>query len=120
MPQILVVDDEEMILVMLARLFASRGYKVSAARNGYEALAQVRSGRPDLVLSDLKMPGLNGVSLCREIRKLEPGIPFVGMSGYALEKSSDGEDFDAFVSKPFQIEALLQLVESLIEEKTFD
>ena len=66
--KILVVDDTPANVKLLGDLLASKGYQVSTAANGEEALAKVAAEKPDLVLLDVMMPGLSGYDVCRRIR----------------------------------------------------
>src|SRR6266850_4866336 len=68
--RILVVDDEAPVREVLTEYFATEGYAVEAATSGLEALSAVRGGRADLVLLDVRMPGLDGVQVLRRIREL--------------------------------------------------
>jgi PAS domain S-box-containing protein len=82
-PTLLVVDDEDVNRGLLARLFDSRGFRVDTASSGAEALARVRSARPDLVLLDMNMPGMSGFDVLRQIRATyTPGtLPVVMVTG---------------------------------------
>jgi excisionase family DNA binding protein len=72
-PRILVVDDDPLLLSMLSDLFTSAGrYKVEVAQDGYEGLIKVGSFRPDVLILDIRMPGLDGFQVCRRV-KADPG-----------------------------------------------
>ncbi len=108
---ILVVDDERPICNLLAELFDEEGYRVYRAYDGMTALATAERYRPDLILSDVMMPGLDGVSLTRRLRERGQRVPVVLMSAvYA--------DVDLphvrFVPKPFDVDNVLAVVERLI------
>src|SRR5215204_634757 len=108
---ILVVDDERPICDLLAELFEEEGYRVLRAYDGVTALATAERYRPDLILSDVMMPGLDGVSLTRRLRERGQRVPVVLMSAvYA--------DVDLphvrFVPKPFDVDNVLAVVERLI------
>ena len=113
MKAVLVVDDEDGIVGMLAAILEDAGYRVSTAANGRQALEQVARERPDLVLSDFMMPLVDGAQLGRALRA-EPhwaGIAVVMMSAVpeeALRAQFDG--YAAFLRKPFDIASLLQAV----------
>lgn len=68
MATILVIDDEQPLRELLAEALESEGHRVIVAGNGREALAMVRRDRPDLVVSDVMMPFLNGVKLCQQLK----------------------------------------------------
>jgi len=110
-PTILVVDDERSICDLLAELFEDEGYRVNRAYDGLTALAVAERQRPDLILSDVTMPGLDGPSLVRRLRDRGVRAPAVLMSAvYA--------DVDVphvrFVPKPFDVDDLLTVVERLL------
>ena len=82
-PRILVVDDHPSIAGLMSQLLTLRGYEVVTAADAVEAEAEVRRQAPDLILSDVKMPGKSGYELCREL-KGDPAtrlIPFVLITG---------------------------------------
>jgi CheY-like chemotaxis protein len=84
------------------------GYAVSTADGGGEALDILEEQMPDLILSDIKMPDVDGVALFREVRARGHQMPFVGMSGHLCEDGGVG--FDAFLEKPFRMQALIDAV----------
>ncbi len=79
--RILVVDDDEALLVSTAAALSREGYDVRTARDGFEALAVLRSGVPDMLISDLKLPNMSGFELCSIVRKRYPSISVVVFSG---------------------------------------
>ncbi len=120
---ILVVDDDDPVRVMLGRLLRTQGYTVIQATSAAEARRSVEQLRPDLVISDIVMPGESGIELRRELAKCWPGLPVILISGY----STDGPaEFAArtrdtlFVQKPFAAEQLLGLVERTLEGRHQD
>lgn len=78
---ILVVDDEANIRESFAMLFISKGYRVSTAADGFDALLQLRTMTPDLITSDLNMPHMSGFELLSVLRRRFPRIPVVAVSG---------------------------------------
>ena len=81
-PVILVVDDEESMRYFLDKALRREGYDVVAARDGPEAIEAAQRRAPDLVLADVRMPGMDGVALLRALRALHPRVPFVLMTAY--------------------------------------
>jgi putative two-component system response regulator len=123
-PRILVVDDQPSIAGLMSQLLALSGYDVVTAANAEEAEAEVRRQAPDLILSDVKMPGKSGYELCRAL-KSDPVtrlIPFVLITG--LSDSSDKlqgieAGADDFLNKPVLAEELTARVKSLLRVKEF-
>jgi CheY-like chemotaxis protein len=110
---ILIVDDEPPIRALLAELLGEDGYQVRVAMHGAQALALVAQARPDLVLSDVMMPVLNGRDLCRAL-KAGAGtkdIPVILMTS-AGQHEADGAGADAYIGKPFNLKDLEALVRS--------
>src|SRR3989449_11533036 len=107
--RILVVDDEAPVREVLTEYFSTEGYAVEAATSGVEALIAVRGGRADLVLLDVRMPGLDGVQVLQRIRELTKSVPVIMVTanedvGLAKETLKLGA-FD-YIAKPFDFEYL--------------
>lgn len=80
---ILVVDDDKYVLETLLMLLADRGYQVITARNAFEALKSVASSEIHIVLTDIKMPGMDGIELAGKIHEINPDLPVLIMTAYA-------------------------------------
>ena len=107
---VLVVDDEESMRHLLTVILSDRGYDVRAVSNGEDALRELATRDYDLVLSDVRMPRMDGVALLRKALDLHPGITFIVMSAYgthdtAIEAMKAGA-YD-YVSKPFKPDEVL-------------
>ena len=112
---ILLVEDEEGLRALNARGLASRGYTVFEAGNGVEAMELIerQGGRVDLVVSDVVMPEMDGPTLLKELRKRNPGVKIIFVSGYAedaFEKSLPEHDRPNFLAKPFTLKQLVAAV----------
>jgi len=110
---ILLVEDEDMVRAVAERALTRKGYHVTTAADGDEGLEQVKLGRKfDLVVSDVVMPSMDGPAMAREIRKLEPGLPILFMSGYAEEQLRKDIDIDSmhFIPKPFSVQQIADKV----------
>ena len=106
---ILLVEDEDMVRAVAERALTRQGYTVLAAENGEAALELLEtSGRPDLLISDVVMPVMDGPTMVRQVRKAYPDLPVIFMSGYAEEQLRKSIDIDAvaFLPKPFSVAQL--------------
>jgi DNA-binding NtrC family response regulator len=119
-PSILVVDDELLIRDLLYDFFLGQGWQVSIAENGEKALEILRTKEIDLVLADIKMPQMDGLTLTSEVKESFPDIPVVLMTGYPSVESavaalrSKAADY---VTKPFNINQLFKLIDAKVKEK---
>lgn len=110
---ILVVDDESMIIELLVRLLMEKGYEVSTAADGREALEFLRGHTCDLVISDVRMPRLDGMQLLRAVKDMNPRLPVIMISGYdetttvvaALKAGAEN-----FLAKPLDLDVLDQVM----------
>ncbi|MDQ2891885.1 MAG: response regulator [Pseudomonadota bacterium] len=106
---ILLVEDEDMVRAVAERALTRQGYTVLTAENGEAALELLEtSGRPDLLISDVVMPVMDGPTMVRQVRKAYPDLPVIFMSGYAEEQLRKSIDIDAvaFLPKPFSVAQL--------------
>ncbi|MFL5759115.1 MAG: response regulator [Thermomicrobiales bacterium] len=104
---ILVVDDDHTVVALLIDLLNEAGYRVRSAFNGLAALTEIARAAPDLVLTDMRMPHLNGVGLVGRLRLLGWMMPVVFMS--AGHSAADVPGFP-FVAKPFDVDVLLNVI----------
>jgi DNA-binding NtrC family response regulator len=94
---ILVVDDEQSMAQFLGIVLRKEGYQVSTAHNGRDALDKVKAEAFDVVITDIKMPGMDGIQLLQGIKKLDPSLPVVIMTAYASQQSAiDAVNLGAF------------------------
>jgi CheY-like chemotaxis protein len=114
---VLVVDDEKAILVLLRVALTPGRFRVIVAPNGAEALAAAQQAAPDLLITDVSMPGLTGYELARRLRADHREMKVLYISGYPIndEKESEFVDDSAYLQKPFRLEALMTAVESLLD-----
>jgi len=118
--RVLVVDDEPSVCRSLSMVLERFGFEVTAAGDGLEALERFRRGLHDLVIADLKMPGLSGLELLREVKRLSPGTPVVLLTAFgtvetAVQAMKEGA-FD-FLQKPFGLEQLKDVVSRALRPK---
>ena len=108
---VLLVEDEDMVRAVAERALTRQGYSVLTAENGEVALDLLeKSGRPDLLISDVVMPVMDGPSMVRQVRQKYPDLPILFMSGYAEEQLRKSIDLDnvAFLPKPFSVQQLAE------------
>jgi CheY-like chemotaxis protein len=110
---ILVVDDEEAVGYVFERYLAIKGYRVSVAHSGEQALASFRADLPDLVITDYKMPGMNGEELLRRLRALQPGLPAVMISANPIDVGPTLEEV-VFFPKPVSLETLVEHLQEVL------
>ncbi len=120
MLQILIVDDDEALLNLVQNLFSAEGYEVSTQKNGIDAIRYLRSNTPDLIISDLDMPKINGRQLCKTVRQMAStkDIPFIILSAHnspheRIESFKAGAD--DYVPKPFNTEEFVLRVNALLK-----
>jgi CheY-like chemotaxis protein len=118
--RVLVVDDDEDARGLLNEIFAGRGAQVTCASTASEAIDEVRRGHPDVVISDIRMPGMDGLDLMRTIRRLprdEGGsIPAIALTAHARADDVDralAAGYQLHASKPVDPMALVESVASL-------
>jgi len=126
--RILVVEDEHDALELMAELFLNHGYAVDKALNGIDALRQIRVQEPDIILTDIMMPGMDGMELLKNINKDNPHIPVIMVTAYGtIDNAVEAMKIGAkdYITKPLRFEELIAKVErisqmnSLIKENEF-
>jgi two-component system, OmpR family, KDP operon response regulator KdpE len=115
-PHILIVDDESQITRVLRTTLSAQGYEIRVANDGETALEMVKDFGPDLVITDLAMPNMNGIELCRNLRKVSQ-VPILVLSVRGEERSKiDALDSgaDDYITKPFSTGELLARVRAAL------
>jgi DNA-binding NtrC family response regulator len=121
MPRILVVDDEHALRLTIAANLELEGFDVVEADGAAQALERIEEGSFDLVLSDVRMPGMNGVDLFRAIRARRPDLPVILMTAFALEglvQEALREGVFTLLPKPFAIEHLVAAISTAARAPT--
>ena len=114
MSSILIVDDDEGMVQTLSDILSARRYAVSTADSGESALAQVHGTSFDVVLMDIKMPGLNGVEVLQAMKRTNPAIKVIMMTAFTrdeLVQAARKASAVAVVSKPLDLDSVLSLVD---------
>ncbi len=115
-PSILAIDDEPQLLAALATILEGRGYRLRTARNGAMGLDAVAVERPDVVLLDLAMPGVDGLEVCRRLRAVSrvPILVLSALSDEARKVKALDAGADDYVTKPFGVEELLARIRAAL------
>ena len=119
--KILVVDDERAVRESLRRALELEGYDVDLAGDGLEGLARVDESQPDVLILDVLMPGMDGLEMCRRLRRSGNRLPVLMLTARdAVENRVAGLDAgaDDYVTKPFALEELLARVRALLRRSS--
>ncbi len=119
-PKILIVDDDQSLREFLEIFFAEQGYKVCSASTGKEALALMKKEDVSLVLSDVRMPEMDGVTLLKEVKARNPEIPVILITAFAsLETAVDAMKEGAwdYLAKPFRLDEIREVVDQALESR---
>lgn len=111
--RILVVDDEQISRDGVAEVLADEGYEIAIASDGHEAVTLLASFQPDLVLTDLQMPGLNGVGVLRHVKHVAPSTPVIIFTSHVLidaQREAERLGVEDFLNKPLDFEEMLRRV----------
>jgi DNA-binding NtrC family response regulator len=112
--KILIVDDEANARSALAELLDDAGYSVSTAADGRTALLQVEQADPDVVLTDLKMPGMDGLALIEQGRPIAPHATFIVMTAFATIDTAVQAiklGAESYLTKPLELDAVIAIVD---------
>lgn len=114
--KILVIDDDKKIATMIRRGLTFEGFEVTVAHDGREGLLQILDQRPDLVILDVMMPGIDGLEVCRRLRKEDnvPVLMVTGMDSVADRVEGFETGADDYLVKPFAFEELVARVKALL------
>ena len=116
-PIILVVDDEKVVLEVFRKILEKKEYLVLTVNNGKAALEQVEEKRPNLVLLDLKMVGMNGIEVLRQIKRIDRNIEVIIITGYgAMKTARIAMRLGAYdyITKPIDINYIKALIKSAL------
>ena len=117
--KILVVDDDPVVGKSIGRVLSNKGYAVISARNGEEALGKLETEKYDLVFTDIKMPGLNGLEVAERVKASQPWLPVVIVTGYgtdANEARAAAAGVSGFLRKPLSPEMIVSSTEEALHE----
>lgn len=120
--RILIVEDEESLLKLESILLTSRGYQVRGVTDGVAALKEISENRPDLVLLDIMMPGIDGFEVCRRIKE-DPSTKDIPVVMLTAKKSSMDQargaqvGADAYITKPFKSVKIMEVIDGLLKPR---
>ncbi|HPC11739.1 MAG TPA: response regulator, partial [candidate division Zixibacteria bacterium] len=115
--RVMVVDDDDLFREMLADTLTGHGFTACAVQNGPQALSELENGPVDAVITDIKMPGMDGIALMQAIKERHPELPVVLITAFMSEAelgpATPAARADGFLRKPFEIDRILELLDSL-------
>ena len=120
-PSILIVEDEKLLMTSLYKALSREGYKVISSTTGEEALDSFRESSPDIVLLDVRLPGLDGMEVLKTIRTMDSNVPIIIMTAFSgIKGAVEAMKLGAhdYIAKPFDIEELkFVLAKCLVSQK---
>jgi excisionase family DNA binding protein len=120
-PRILIVDDEQTVRDLVAKTLTMADYDVDTAADGPSALDRLRTAEYDLLITDLKMPGMDGLSVIREARQRSAEMPIIIITGYSTEASAIEAinlGVSGYLTKPFRLPRVLAVAARALGEPT--
>ena len=119
MKKILVIDDDLNIQEILENVLSELGYKIDLASDGSQALKRINQDKPDLIIMDIRLPDIDGISLCRQIRQLKETseMPILMLTALSdLTTYHDAKLFGAvdYIVKPFDLDLLREKIEKIL------
>jgi CheY-like chemotaxis protein len=121
MKRILVVDDEEAIRLLYREELREAGYEVAVAADGSQALRMAQEARPDLMTIDIKMPGMDGIELLRQVREIYRDLPIIICTAYGDFKRDFGTwASDAYLTKSADLRELKEKIRDLLGKGSSD
>lgn len=119
MAKILIVDDEKDLACVLCSILKLEGHETVSASDGYEAIEKIKKTHYDLVLMDIRLPGINGVETFIQIKEIDPSVKVVMMTGFSVEDLMEqalNEGAYACIHKPFDVQKVIGLIAKIIDE----
>ena len=118
---LLVVDDEDVIRKGMRRILEAEGYQVTTSASGRTAIEKIQEQDFDVVITDLKMPGMDGIEVLKTIKILQPEVPVIIITGYStVDTAVDAMKNGAFdyIAKPFTSTLIIDKVQKAVAHKT--
>ena len=120
--KLLIVDDQKGIRRLLTEVFSEYGYEIESYSNGIKALEIIPVFKPDLVIMDVKMPGMNGIDVLKKLREADQDVQVIMMTAYGDQQYvSQAEELGVagFIIKPFDLDELKRQVGEILKDKNF-
>ncbi len=115
--KVMVVDDDPMLLSLLSDTLSTIGYSSTSASSGETALKLLKNGNIDIIISDINLPGMDGLELLRKVKENAPGLPVIlitGVSMHGIRSRAIKEGADGFLDKPFRIAVVEAMMQRLL------
>lgn len=121
-PKVLLVEDNYMNKVLVTEILTLNGYEIIEANSGIEAIKLITTERPDVVLMDLHLPEMDGITATRIIKADESlkGIPILALTAAAAKSEEEdllNSGFDGYVGKPIEVKKLLEAISKSLKDK---
>jgi len=121
--KVLIIDDEKDLCFLFEKILTPEGYTVFAAHNGYDGIKINEKSNPDIILLDLKMPGIDGIETLRRIRKKDADVIVIIITGYGdaetIRNASDLNVYE-YMSKPFSNETVITTIKEAVASRKKD
>ena len=121
--KVLIIDDEKDLCFLFEKILTPEGYTVLTAHNGYDGIKINQKSDPDIILLDLKMPGIGGIETLRRIRKKDPDVIVIIITGYGdAETIRDAAELNVYeyMAKPFNNETVMKILKEAVASKDKD
>ncbi|NLI91106.1 MAG: response regulator [Peptococcaceae bacterium] len=122
MLKLLIVDDQKGIRRLLTEVFLEYGYEIESCANGIKALEVIPEFNPDLIIMDVKMPGMNGIDVLKKVREKDKEIQVIMMTAYGDQhyvNQAEALGVARFIIKPFDLNELKKQVGEILQDKDF-
>jgi len=116
--KLLLVDDDDDLRYVMAEYFYENGYNIVLAADGQEGLELFSKQKFDIIITDVRMPRMNGLQLLKAIKTHFPSFPVILMTGFELSKNDLANiryNADAYITKPFSMDYMKRLIENLLK-----
>ena len=118
--KVLLVDDERELLQAMSERLQMRNFSIAAVDNGEEALSYISKGEPEVMILDLRMPGIGGMEVLRRVKKNHPGVEVIILTGHGTEKDEAlARELGAadFLEKPVEIDTLTRIIQEACKKR---